>query len=1030
MKVQTKAPGFQPLTRATQPGNPQRGSRDPPQLTPDLMTPTAESSSGEGCGSTPPPVLSRAKPPTLDLRQDIRLAAWNVQTLSEIGFQVAMQNILSRHDIDIACLSECRITGSGRTPLGKHTLLYSGGQTKMYGVALLLGPATSRSLASWQAVSDRIMLARFKHRHGFLTVISVYAPTEVSPVESKEAFYNTLSDLISHVPAHDKLVVAGDFNAVSGSDRNDFETIIGPFGSGTRNDNSARLLSLCSSNRLSIMGSWFRRRNIHRWTWISPDRKTKKEIDHFLLRDRRDATQLRVLRGVEPPSNSDHKLVVLHFKIVFPFSKPRYAAKRIDSHRLFHDLTTRNSFRLELTNRFSALASLDEETDPEVLSRTISDTISDAAVKTACRTSRPNKPWLSQASLDLIEQKRNAMLCGDTARRRDLLKRFKESSLNDKESFLNSIASQAEEANRRHDMQSVFRAVRTIVGTHKRDSLPYVNKSDGSPCSTMEEALDTWQQHFSSALNHSPSPNPWSNPRPPEPPESIPPPSQAFIEQAIAHLKLGRSSGPDKVSSEMLCASSDIISPILQRLFSLIWHSGKIPQSWKDATIIPIFKGKGSRQSCSNYRPISLLSVIGKLFASILLKHSQQYFLESRLPQQSGFTPGRSTCDAILTLRILSDIFRLYKRPLYVAYIDFKAAFDSVDRSALWAALSSLNLPDPLLQLTRELHNGTRSSVLVNNVLSSSFNSISGVRQGCILAPSLFCLVMDITLRSTCPSVVEVGDCTFSDSAYADDAAFVDTSTESLQDSLRRLQTEGSKFGLNISWAKTKIQNLSTGDQPDSLDIDGNPVDAVSYFTYLGSVLESGSGSHREILRRIALAGSVLNSLSPIWKQRCLSLQTKLRLFNSLVIPVLLYGSETWIILQADENRINSFYMQSQRRILNVRWYELISNETISEMSGLPPITDVIRKRRLSLFGHVARLPPDVPANKALLAGIDVISKSAVPVGWRRPRGRPCKTWLDQISDDLSLPWADVLACAFDRVAWREVVAMACGLGD
>ena len=98
-------------------------------------------------------------------------------------------------------------------------------------------------------------------------------------------------------------------------------------------------------------------------------------------------------------------------------------------------------------------------------------------------------------------------------------------------------------------------------------------------------------------------------------------------------------------------------------------------------------------------------------------------------------------------------------------------------------------------------------------------------------------------------------------------------------------------------------------------------------------------------------------------------------------------------------------------------------------MTELPPITDVIRSRRLSLFGHVARLGSDVPAYKALTTGIDIISGSRIPEGWHRPRGRPCKTWLDQIREDLpDHPWEDLLACAYDRDLWKEV-AMA-QLGD
>ena len=896
----------------------------------------------------------------------------------------------------------------------------------MYGVALFLSPVMACNLLSWRAISDRLLLARFKHRHGSLSIISVYAPTETSPTDSKELFYNALDDLITHVHPHDNLIVAGDFNAVSGSDRSDLETVIGPFGSGIRNDNSQRLISLCASNKLSIMGSWFRRRNIHRWTWISPDKRTKKEIDHFLVRDRNAVMQLRVMRGIEPASNSDHYMVILHFKIAFPYFIPRNKTKRIDSRLLFHDLPTRNAFRLELTNRFSALASLQEDSDPDILCKSVTDSILEAATKTAAAKPRPNKPWLTQASLDLISQKRDAMLRGDATQRKVLQSRFKESSLRDRQSFLDAIASQAEEANTKHDMKGIFKAIHIIAGNSKRHTIPNVNRSDGSPCSSVETALDIWQEHFNNALNHAPSLSPWTSPRPPESTDSIPPPDVASIRNAISKLKLGRSSGPDNITAEMLCASMDIILPHIHRLFSLVWQSGKVPQTWKDATIVPVYKGKGCKLTCSNYRPISLLSVIGKVFASIILDHSKHYFFDFRLPQQSGFTPGRSTSDAILTLRILADTHRLYKQPLYVAFIDFKAAFDSVDRQALWSALSTLNLPDPLPGLFRKLHEGTNSKVLVNGRLSTSFGSLSGVRQGCVLAPSLFCLVMDIVLRSTQPSAINICGTPFSDSAYADDAAFVDSSINSLCDSLQRLQTESARFGLNISWTKTKIQNLSTGTPLDPISVNGNMVDIVSDFKYLGSTLESGSGSHTEILRRVALAGSVLNSLTCVWKQKQLSLQLKLRLFNSLVLPVLLYGSETWIVLQADAIRINGFYMQAQRRILGIHWYELISNDTVSSMTSLPPITNIIRKRRLTLFGHVARLPPDVPANKALRVGIDIISGSAVPDGWHRPRGRPCRTWLDQIPEDIPYPWSDILACAMDREAWRREVAMAC----
>ena len=605
---------------------------------------------------------------------------------------------------------------------------------------------------------------------------------------------------------------------------------------------------------------------------------------------------------------------------------------------------------------------------------------------------------------------------------------FKASSKNNYENYLNSIAISAEEAYRRHDMKGIYKAIRSISGTRNNNSSSHIHNSNDQPCSSIAEVLVSWQEHFNNALNHPPSLSSWSSPRPPEPQSAVPPPDLPSILAAISRLKLGRSPGPDGISAEMLVVANDIIASFIHRLFECIWQSGNVPQIFKDANIIPVYKNKGSKHVCGNYRPISLLSVVGKLFASMLLEHCQETFLASRIPEQSGFTPGRSTVDAILTIRLLADIHRLYKRPLYLGYVDIKAAFDSVDRSALWAGLASLNLPSPLGDLISELHNGTSSCVSINGELSNKFNSLSGVRQGCILAPSLFCLVMDIVLKASNPSTTFIGGSPFSHGAYADDVAFIDTSIDSLCGSLTRFQTEAAKFGLNISWTKTKIQNISCSSALMApIAINDNSVEVVNQFNYLGCMFTSGSGSHEEIIRRIALAGSALNNLSEVWKQKRLSNRLKARLFNSLVVPILLYGSETWIILEADASRLKGFYMQCQRRLLNIRWYELISNDKVTKMTKLPPILDTIRARRLALFGHVTRLAPDVPANRALTTAIGIVSKSVTPLGWRRPPGRPCKTWLEQIPkdlDDLDL-MADMLAQGSD-VPWDVILALAC----
>ena len=120
---------------------------------------------------------------------------------------------------------------------------------------------------------------------------------------------------------------------------------------------------------------------------------------------------------------------------------------------------------------------------------------------------------------------------------------------------------------------------------------------------------------------------------------------------------------------------------------------GKIPAEWKEGIVIALYKGKGSRKECSNYRPITLLSVPGKVFSHVMLGRLQHLLTKNRRPEQSGFTAGHSTMDAILALRLLSEIHREFNRPLAVAYVDIKAAFDSMDRKASCLALKGIGVP-------------------------------------------------------------------------------------------------------------------------------------------------------------------------------------------------------------------------------------------------------------------------------------------------------------------------------------------------
>jgi len=177
---------------------------------------------------------------------------------------------------------------------------------------------------------------------------------------------------------------------------------------------------------------------------------------------------------------------------------------------------------------------------------------------------------------------------------------------------------------------------------------------------------------------------------------SIDGPSVDKVSAAIKRLMNGHAPGLDGIPSELVKCTIYPVAHALHSIFVSVWRMGKMPTDWKDRIIVTLYKGKGPKSECSNYHPITLLSFPRKVFAHEILARIQPLLDRTCRPQQSGFTRGRSTIDAILAVRLLSEIHREFNRPSNVLYLDIKAAFDFVDRRALWKALRSRGIPDVL----------------------------------------------------------------------------------------------------------------------------------------------------------------------------------------------------------------------------------------------------------------------------------------------------------------------------------------------
>ncbi|KAL7865124.1 hypothetical protein SRHO_G00103710 [Serrasalmus rhombeus] len=224
------------------------------------------------------------------------------------------------------------------------------------------------------------------------------------------------------------------------------------------------------------------------------------------------------------------------------------------------------------------------------------------------------------------------------------------------------------------------------------------------------------------------------------------PPSLDEVQDAIEKMRDNKAAGSDGIPIEVLKKGGPDLLEHIHALFLKIWSEEKIPAQLRDALIVPIFK-KGDKADCGNYRGISLLSSTGKALARVLTNRLTP-LSESILPEsQSGFRPHRGTTDMIFTVRQLQEKCREQNQPLYMAFIDLTKAFDSVHREALWLVLAKIGCPEKYIRVLRLLHDNMSAMVLGDSGDESApFRVDKGVKQGCVIAPTLFSIFVAVIL--------------------------------------------------------------------------------------------------------------------------------------------------------------------------------------------------------------------------------------------------------------------------------------------
>ena len=257
---------------------------------------------------------------------------------------------------------------------------------------------------------------------------------------------------------------------------------------------------------------------------------------------------------------------------------------------------------------------------------------------------------------------------------------------------------------------------------------------------------------------------------------------------------------------------------------------------------------------------------------------------------------------------------------------------------------------------------------------------------------------------------------TIREALFADDAALATRTEAALQSLVDRLAHACREFGLTISLKKTEVMSHGT-ESPPSIHIGDYDLNPVSQFQYLGSTISSNLSLEPEISARIAKATGMMSKFQKrVWDNNNLINNTKMQVYRACVLSTLLYSSEAWTTYATQEKRLNSFHLRCLRRILGIRWQDLVPNTEALEWAGLPSIFALLAQRRLRWLGHVYRMD-DSRIPKDLLYG--------ELVDGARSRGRPSLRYKDSCKRDLKGAGMDLEtweSLAKNRGAWRSAV--------
>lgn len=932
-------------------------------------------------------------------RRQLQIASINVRTLLSDQRLTELEEELGKVKWDVVGLSEIRRRGEEQITLKSGHIFHYAGQmdTSEGGVGFIIHRKHTKYIKEINTISPRVIYLTLQLSTRYsIKIIQAYAPTSTSEEEEIEVFYDNLNEALNVCPSHYTLLI-GDLNAKIGKKLDKSENPLGKYGYGERNERGSRLLNFLQEHGLYSMNSFFDKKPQQKWTWISPDGKTKNEID-FIISNRKEIVHdVTVLNNFS--IGSDHRMI--RSKISINSKAERSKMIRRENKKKWTAPNNTEAFQNDI-DKYLNKHTIDGAEDINELNKIIVDAIGKAE-ENNCSKRDPKNEKLSDKTKNMMKERRELQSKYDTnlPKLRQLNRDITKAIRNDIRTHNTEMITKTIEDNRS------LKVLRQRLSKGKKGICKIRNKE--GKITTAKNEIKEIIEEFYRDLYATSKENTTRDPIPKvmnQGSEEIPEITTYEIQKSIAEMKNNKSPGDDEVVIEAIKLGGAKLLESLKVLFNECLIQGKTPHKWNNANITLIHK-KGDITNLANYRPISLLSHMYKLFTRIIASRLKIKLDLYQPREQAGFRSGYGTNDHLQVLKSLIEKTIEYNKPLVLIFVDYEKAFDTINQYQMLKSLSDSRIDHRYTLLIKYIYENATANVRLQEP-TNKFKIDRGVRQGDTISPKLFTNLLEYMFKSIDLENlgININGENLTHLRFADDIVLIADRLDYAVTMLQKLNSASHAVGLKINFSKTQLMTnlvLSEG-----VCIDGMQIEEVTSYKYLGHELRINKDNQtHELARRIGLTWAAFGNLRHIFKTD-IPICLKRKVFNQCVLPVLTYGAETLTLTKRTAQKVGVTQRAMERSMLGLSLRDHITNTELRRRTGVTDAVEQIAKLKWNWAGHIARLQDNRWTKRM--------------IEWRprqdafRNRGRPPTRW----SDDIKRIHTNWIQEAQNRNVWRQ----------